>query len=263
VTAIAIDLEKKRRSAARLAAIAVAAIGLVPSAGARAADASALAEALARPTRSEVDRARDAGRKPAEVIAFLGVEPGMTAIDLIAAAGYYTEVLSTAVGESGKVYAQNTEFVLKMREGANEKAMSARLADGRLANVERLDREIAELGLEPGSIDVAITALNFHDIYNGRGPEAASRFLKAVGRLLKPGGVLGLIDHAGRSDGDNEALHRIDEALVEAAVTDAGFAIDGRSDVLRNAEDDRSQNVFTPGLRGHTDRFVLRLRKPN
>ena len=109
-------------------------------------------------SRSTEDKARDGGRKPAEVITFLGVEPGMTVIDVIAASGYYTEVLSRAVGPLGKVYAQNPAAVLKFREGANDKALNHRLADNRLPNVIRWDREATALGIAPGSIDLAMTA---------------------------------------------------------------------------------------------------------
>jgi predicted methyltransferase len=186
----------------------------------------------------------------------------MTVVDLIAAGGYYTEVLSVAVGPEGKVYAQNTAFVLEMREGANEKAITARLAGGRLPNVERLDREVAALGLAPGSVSAAVTALNFHDIYNGSGQEAALRFLEAVHRLLEPGGVLGLIDHAGNPGADNAKLHRIEESLVVASAKAAGFEVEARGEMLRNPSDDCSKNVFDPEIRGQTDRFVLRLRKP-
>ena len=85
---------------------------------------AALTARLASSERPETDRARDAGRRPAEVVSFLGVKPGMTVIDLVAAGGYYTEVMSLAVGPEGKVYAQNSAFVLKLRDGANEKAIS-------------------------------------------------------------------------------------------------------------------------------------------
>lgn len=216
---------------------------------------------LASEERPEADRARDAGRKPAAVIAFLGIESDMRVVDLIAAGGYYTEVLSLAVGSGGQVYAQNSPYVLQLRDGANEKAISARLAGDRLTNVERLDREIAELGLEPDSVDAAMTALNFHDIYNARGPKAVDGFLKAVLEFLKPGGVLGIIDHAG-GVGDDKELHRIKEELVVAAAVAAGFELDATSDLLRNPDDDRKMNVFDPAIRGQTDRFLLRLRKP-
>jgi len=223
-----------------------------------AADVSARLEAG---DRSAADVARDPDRRPAEVVAFLGIEPGMTVIDLIAAGGWYTEVLALAVGSDGRVYAQNTRYVLEMRDGANDRAMTARLADGRLPNVTRLDREIDDLGLEPGSLDAAVTALNFHDIYNARGPEAAAAFLETVFALLAPGGVLGIVDHAG-GVGDDAELHRIDESRVVEAAKRAGFEVEATSPALRHPEDDRSRNVFEPGLRGKTDRFVLKLRKP-
>ena len=220
-----------------------------------------LATRLQSGGRAESDKARDEGRKPAAVIAFLGIESGMTVLDLLAAGGYYTEVLSEAVGAKGRVYAQNTAFVLKLRDGANEKAMTARLADDRLPNVQRLDREIDDLGLEDGSLDAALTALNFHDIYNGGGPEAAQGFLRVIHSLLTPDGVLGIIDHRGSPDADNQKLHRIDEAKVIEAVEQAGFVVEATSDVLRHTEDDRTRFVFAEGLRGATDRFVLKLRK--
>ena len=221
-----------------------------------------LVGALASEGRPSEDRARDAGRKPVDVVAFFGIGPGMRVIDLIASGGYYSEVLAAAVGPSGVVYAQNPLFVLKMRDGANDKALTARLARDRLANVKRLDLDLADLELEPASLDAAVTALNFHDVYNGPGLEAATGFLAAVYALLKPGGVLGLIDHSGNADADNAALHRIEEKLVDAAAESVGFEIEAKSDVLRNADDDRSKSVFAPGMRGHTDRFVMRLRKP-
>lgn len=225
------------------------------------APAADLAARLESGSRSATDKARDAGRRPAAVVEFLGVEPGMTVVDLLAAGGYYTEVLSEAVGPDGRVYAQNTKFMLTFRDGVNEKAMTARLADDRLPNVERLDREIEDLGLAEGSIDVVLTALNFHDVYNGSGPEAAQGLLRVIHAVLASDGVLGIVDHAGKPGTDNEKLHRIDEALVVAAATQAGFIVEATSDVLRHPADDRTRFVFAEGLRGATDRFVLKLRK--
>jgi predicted methyltransferase len=216
---------------------------------------------LAESSRSDADKARDAGRKPAEVLAFLGVEPGMTVLDVIAAGGWYTEVLAVAVGSEGKVYAQNNEFVLKFRDGANDKALTARLADGRLPNVERVDAEMAELPIPDASVDVAITALNFHDIYNPGGEEAALAFLSTVHSKLKPGGALGIIDHDGVAEQDNAKLHRMQRQLALDVIAKSGFTMDSESELLANPEDDHTQGVFAPGLRGHTDRFVLKLRK--
>jgi len=245
----------------RVLGVAAAAAWLASAAGAADVTPQEVAALLAAGHRPTADMARDAGRKPADVVAFLDIAPGMTVVDLIAAGGYYTEVLSLAVGDGGVVYAQNTKFALEIRDGANDKAMTERLAGNRLPNVRRLDHEFDALGLEPGSVDAAITALNFHDIYNGGGPAAADGFLAAVYSILKPGGVFGIVDHAG-GVGDDKELHRIDEDLVIAAATRAGFELQGASEVLRNPDDARTLNVFDPAIRGKTDRFVLRLRKP-
>jgi len=210
--------------------------------------------------RPEADVARDAGRMPFAVLAFLGVEPGMTALDVIAAGGYYTEVLSNAVGAEGIVYTQNPAQVLRMFDGRNDRALTERLADNRLPNVRRLDREMSDLGLSEGSVDVAITALNFHDVYNGS-PEAAQAMLATIRGLLKPGGVLGIVDHVGAPGADNAKLHRIDPALAIAAAETAGFKVEV-SDLLANPDDDHSLMPFAPEIRGQTDRFLLKLTKP-
>ncbi|MGH0030721.1 MAG: class I SAM-dependent methyltransferase [Myxococcota bacterium] len=221
-----------------------------------------LAEALASEDRPAEDRARDADRKPVEIVAFLGVQPGDTVIDLMAAGGYYTEVLSIAVGETGTVHAQNPQQMLRIRDGAIGEALTQRLADDRLPNVVRQDLSIGALRVDPGTVDAALTALNFHDVYNRRGKDAAIAYLRNVYHFLEPGGVLVLIDHAGNPDADNAKLHRIDEALVKEAIEASPFTLDATSDVLRNPDDDHTKNVFDPEIRGKTDRFVLRLKKP-
>ncbi|MFK7896521.1 MAG: class I SAM-dependent methyltransferase [Myxococcota bacterium] len=225
-----------------------------------------LATRLATGERSAEDKARDAGRKPAAVVSFLGVKRGMTVVDLIASGGYYSEVFAEAVGPNGLVYAQNNAFVLQMRDGRNEKAISARLAEGRLPNVRRLDREMTDLGLEAESVDLVFTALNFHDVHDRFGRDAAIAFMRQAHTLLREDGVLGLIDHTGKTgpeSAENEALHRIEEAKVVEVALASGFIVAGSSDVLRNPNDDLSQFVFADGMRGQTDRFVLKLRKAN
>jgi predicted methyltransferase len=138
-----------------------------------------------------------AGRKPAEVLAYLGLKPGDTAADVLASGGWYTQVLSIAVGPDGTVYAQNSVAALALRDRAYDKALTARLADDRLANVVRKDEELTALTIPAGSVDVALTGLNFHDVYKAYGPEAAVGLLSAIRGTLKPGGVLGVIDHVG------------------------------------------------------------------
>lgn len=223
---------------------------------------ASLADRLASGSRPAEDRARDASRKPADVLAFLGVEPGMRVLDAIAAGGWYTEVLSIAVGPEGQVVAQNPDFALEYGGGRNDKALTARLADDRLPNVTRLDKNFSEMSAADGPFDAAITALNFHDVYNGMGPEAAATFLGAMYDVLKPGGVLGITDHVGVAGNDNEGLHRIEKATVIDAAETAGFELIGESDVLANPADDHTQPVFSDAIRGQTDRFVLKFRKP-
>ena len=212
--------------------------------------------------RSPEDQVRDAGRKPAEVLDWLGIGRGMTVMDLVASGGWYMEVLSIAVGPEGVVYAQNPPMIYNFRDGFYDKAMSARLAGGRLANVERLDRDINETGLQPGTLDAAITALNFHDIVNNPGgAEAGADFLATVKALLKPGGVLGLIDHVGDPDKNNTELHRLDVEAALPIIEAAGFEM-ASSDLLRNPDDDRTAMVFNPAIRGQTDRVLYKLTKP-
>jgi predicted methyltransferase len=246
------------RNRVALASLSALILAFIPSAG----QASDLAARLGDANRPEADVARDAGRKPAEVLAFVGIQEGMTVMDLIAASGYYTEVLSVAVGDTGKVYAQNSPYVLEMRDGANDKAITKRLKDGRLANVTRLDRELEDLGIAPNSLDAALTALNFHDIYNGGSPEAATQFLNRVAHYLKPGGLLAVIDHVGNADANNADLHRITEAQAKQAIKDSVLSLEAESPLLRSPIDDHTKMVFDKTIRGRTDRFVYRIRKP-
>ena len=221
-----------------------------------------LAEELDASGRSDEDKAKDEARRPGEVLAFLGVEPGMTVMDLLASGGWYTEVLSVAVGPEGAVYAQNPPMLLGFNDGAYDKAITARLADSRLPNVIRLDHEVDNTSLEPGTLDAALTALNLHDRHNfGTGDEDVIEMLAAVKDLLKPGGVLGIIDHYGDPDKNNTALHRLNVEAALPLIEGAGFDVES-SDLLRNPEDDHSIMVFDPAIRGKTDRLLFKLTKP-
>ncbi len=221
-----------------------------------------LAAALASANRPAADKARDADRKPAELMQVFGVKPGMTTVDIIALGGYVTEVLSVAVGPKGKVYAQNPPVALQLRDGLYAREITDRLAGNRLPNVVRVDGDLpASSQIAPGSVDVAITMMNYHDVRN-MSPELAVGFLKAVHTMLKPGGVLGVTDHVGNDGADNTALHRSPKHFLIDDARAAGFAIDGESDVLSHPADDHTKLVFDPTLRGKTDQFVVRLRKP-
>jgi predicted methyltransferase len=221
-----------------------------------------LKAALANPSRPQADRDRDADRKPAELMTFFGVERGMTALDLMASGGYMTEVLATTVGSNGKVYAQNPPAFLRFNNGAYDKALTERLANGRLPNVARVDADLpASDRIPAGSVDFAITAMNLHDIFN-RDRAAAEKFMSDVFTLLKPNGVFGVIDHVGLAGADNQRLHRMTKEDAIALAKAAGFAVEAESDLLANPQDDHTKGPFDPALRGKTDQFVLKLRKP-
>lgn len=243
-----------------VAVLLAAACASQPPAGSDSGPAKALADALASPARPQADRDRDADRKPAELVTFFGVKPGMTVVDVIAAGGYFTEVLATAVGPTGRVYAQNPPMLLKLREGAYDKAITERLADNRLKNVVRVDADLPPAQIAPGSVDVAVTALNFHDVHH-MNPAAGQAFMKSVYTMLKPGGVFGVIDHVGNDGADNTGLHRVPEHVAIEAAEAAGFTVEAKSDLLAHPSDDHTKIVFDPTLRGKTDQFVLRLRK--
>jgi predicted methyltransferase len=222
-----------------------------------------LADELANaPGRSDEDKARDAQRMPDQVLTFLGLRTGDTVLDIWASGGWYTEVMSIAVGPEGKVYAQNSAAVLNYSDGYYDKLISERLAGNRLPNVERINASVADAEITPGSIDFAFTAQNFHDIYNRQGKEGAADFLAAVFDVLKPGGTLGIIDHVGDAGADNTSMHRIEPSLVDEVAAEVGFIIEAKSDILAHPEDDHTRSVFDKILHGETDRFIVRLRKP-
>lgn len=213
-------------------------------------DTAALERAMANPDRPAADKERDESRQAPAVLNFFGVEPGMNVLDINASAGWYTEVLSYAVGPNGTVYMQNRPG------GRADEAAAARAA--RLDNVE----QIAEITDAPaGSVDFAITGLNFHDFHNSN-PQMAQQIVSAVASVLKTGGIFGVIDHEGTPGADNATLHRIafDEA-VKALLASGEFALVGVSDILDNPADDHTVGPFDPSLGRNTDRIVLKLMK--
>jgi predicted methyltransferase len=220
--------------------------------------AARMRAALAAPARSAENKARDADRKPIETVQFFGIKTGDTVVDMIAVGGWFTEVLSAAVGPRGHVYMQNPPFV---PENDAEKALIKRLG-----NTEALRVPFAQANIA-GKVDAVVTAMNLHDIYNGyqnqpAGEPAAVDLLKGIYATLKPGGVLGLIDHVGVAGQDNAKLHRMLPQQARDAITKAGFKIEAESKLFANPADDHTKGVFDPAMRGHTDQFMFRARKP-
>lgn len=231
-----------------------------------AAQLSIYESAVASTGRTDADRERDVGRKPAAVLEFFAIEPGMTVLDMFSGGGYYTEMLSSVVGAEGKVVAHsNQAYAQFVGDEPN-----VRYADGRLANVETLMAENNELELPADTFDAVLMVLAYHDIYyssveNGwpkiDGPKLVAEFFKG----LKSGGMLAIVDHyaaAGSPAETGGTLHRIDPSIVIAELEAAGFVLDSKSDVLRNMDDDHSLNMFDEQIRGKTDRFVMKFRKP-
>jgi predicted methyltransferase len=225
----------------------------------------AIKAAIANSGRLADDRAQDEWRKPAAVLGFLQVKPGMRVLDVFAGGGYYTELLSYVVGD-GAVLAYNNKSYANFAA----KELEAHFAGGRLPNVKRIEVEAADLKLVPGELDAAIFIRSYHDVYwhpkEGWAPVDGARLLKEVFSGLKPGGVVVVQDHVANPGGDPSEvvgnLHRIDPAVLKRDFLAAGFVLDAESDAFRNPADDHALIVFDPKIRYHTDDVLLRFRKP-
>jgi predicted methyltransferase len=214
--------------------------------------------------RSPEDRALDAGRHPAEMLAFFNVQRGMKVAELAAAGGYTTELLARAVGPTGVVYGQNNKLVL---ERFAEKPWSARLQKPVMKHVVRVDREFDDpLPPEAHDLDAVFIVLFYHDTV-WQGADRA-KMNAAVYKALKPGGVYAVIDHSGKpgsGTAETKTLHRIEEKVVRDEIEAAGFQLAGEASFLRNPADERDWNDSPSAAaerRGTSDRFVLKFVKP-
>lgn len=220
------------------------------------------AAALADPARPAAERERDAARKPAELLAFAGVRPGMKVGDFVMGGGYLTRLLSAAVGPTGKVYAfQPAEFIAYRSAYGDEQ----RTVDSAYTNVDAVNGPFAAPPF-PEPLDLIVTVQNFHDLYLNPFPQGTgTRASAALFAALKPGGTLVVVDHSaveGSGTRDSDSLHRIDRAQVIAVLTGAGFQLDTETDLYARPADPRTANVFDESIRGMTDQFTLRFRKP-
>jgi predicted methyltransferase len=247
----------------RSAWMAAVALALAMPVSAAAPDLPAAVSAPGRPADAV---ALDEGRKPAEVLSFLGLQRGMAAADLITGSGYWAEIMARAVGAKGHVTAFEPEqFYTSPKEQATIQALLARQPGIRLVRYP-----FEAFAATPRSFDFAIISLNYHDLYWTSEKYKIPRtdpaaFLRTLYAAMKPGGIVGVVDHAGPA-GDTRAivdqLHRIDPATVQADFRAAGFVLEAQSPLLANPADDHSKLVFDPAIRGHTDRFLYRFRKP-
>jgi predicted methyltransferase len=216
------------------------------------------------PDRSDADRALDAGRHPAELLAFIGAHPGMRVAELAAAGGYTTELLARAVAPGGRVWGQNDAFILHRFA---EAPWSARLATPAMRNVVRVDRPFEDpLPPDARDLDAVVIVLFYHDLYWFGTDRAAMN--RAVFERLRPGGEFVVVDHSaapGAGASGAGTLHRVEESLVRGEIEAAGFRLARTADFLRNPADRRDWNASPRAAgtrRGTSDRFVLGFVKP-
>ena len=248
-----------------LAAVLTATLMLTATCASAASVPGNIAAAVADGNRPDADKQRDADRKPAETLAFTGVKTGAQIAELLPGGGYFTRILSKAVGSSGHVYAlvpaRSPDAPADMPDfAARVKAIAA---DPNYANVSVVVEPFSELGV-PAPVDLMWTSQNYHDLHNLPGLDVGI-FNKMVFDDLKPGGIYLVLDHtaeAGSGGRDTKTLHRIDPATVKKEVLAAGFVFVGSSDLLRRPSDSHSLKVFDPTVRGKTDQFILKFRKP-
>jgi predicted methyltransferase len=219
--------------------------------------------AVDAPDRPKADTDRDAARHPAELVAFAGLKPGDRVADIMPGAGYFTRIFSKVVGPQGQVFAIVPAELAQVAPKALD-AIKAMASESPYANVAVQVQPTAAIAA-PAPLDVAWTSDNYHDLYGFFGADHAAQLDAAVYRALRPGGVFIVIDHVatpGTSGVSAKTLHRIDPETVKAQALAAGFSLEAESPILRNSADTHEAAVFAPAIRGHTDQFVFRFRKP-
>lgn len=217
--------------------------------------------ALAQVPPPGADAMTDPAMKRQDVLAFAGVKPGDRVADIVA--GRFVRAFSIALGPTGKLYAVMPAEVVKAHPELEGMLKGAEAMPG--SNITAMFPPVNAMAL-PSGLDAVFIRQNYHDLYDKfMGPADVPAFNKQVFAALKPGGVYVILDHAaapGAPMSVTETLHRIDVTRVKADVLAAGFKPDGESAVLANPGDDHSKMVFNPAVRGKTDQFLLRFKKP-
>jgi predicted methyltransferase len=220
----------------------------------------AITAAVADSARPSADRERDAQRKPAACLAFAGLHRGMTVAELFPGAGYFTRIMSQVVGSHGHVYAIGPP---PKKAGTPPKVQAIADDPHYHRNITVLLEPLTNLAV-PKPVDLVWTSQNYHDLHNVPGLDVAD-FDRQVFKALKPGGIFLVLDHvapAGSGFSDTSTLHRIDPEAAKKEIMSAGFEFVGESDVLHNPSDPHTNKVFDPSIRGHTDQFIYKFRKP-
>lgn len=249
-----------------LRAAAILALCAIPFVSTTAHAADVYDDAVAHAGRSAEDQKRDRTDHPAELLRIAGIKPGMTVADVLAADGYYSELLSYIVGPQGHVLLLNNDGYDKFVNNA----WRERIDKHHLTNVEHRTIDMAAMNLGEKTLDAAILVKVYHDLYwvdpkNGWPKIDVGPVLDQIARALKPGGVVLLVDHSAKAGTGSSAaqdLHRIDEAFARKDFEAHGFEFVSASDVLRMPDDKRDQITYKGPMVGKTDRFVLLFRKP-
>lgn len=223
----------------------------------------AVAAAVSNPQRFPADLKKDDNRKPDQVLAFFGIKPGMAVLDLFSGGGYYTEMLNSLVGKDGAVIAHTNEAYIPFSGDAYQQ----RYANGRLQQTTTIIAEADDLELKADSLDAVMMVLVWHDFLyadpeNGWLAIDENLLIDKLCTAMKPGAVLGFIDHAANPGGDpallGKDLHRIDPQLVRDTFENSCFSLEAEAKFLQSNEDDHTLVVFNQEIRGKTDRFVFR-----
>ena len=226
-----------------------------------------VAAAIAAPSRTPDNVKLDESRKPAEVLNFFGLKPGMRVADMFGANLYWAEIMAPVVGPRGRVTIWQPSQFLNDDRRKNFAAFARRQK-----NVSLISSPFEALNLPANAYDFMIMNLDYHDVYFENAERKIVRmdpdqWLKKLYPAMRPGAVVGIIDHVALPNNDTRAtvakLHRIDPEIVKADFRRAGFELVGIRNFLRNPADDHSVTVFDPKVRGKTDRFVFRFRKPH
>jgi predicted methyltransferase len=251
-------------SASALSSHALAAEGEAPAAAAPPPAPYAMPASTPAYVRAAIDsaerpadaKARDANRKPAELLTLSGIKPGNRVVEFASFGQYFTQLLSDVVGPQGRVYMFDLPYTAA-RAAANSGAFVDKHPNTQYTLVNYNGIEL------PRNVDAVVNVLYYHDLPLNNIDTAVLN--KKIFKSLKPGGVFFIVDHnavAGSGTRDIKALHRIDPAVIKAEVQKAGFELVEDSKLLAYPGDDHTQLVFAPGLRGMTDQSVFKFRKP-
>lgn len=236
--------------------LAAAALGLLLAGCATNLSADRIAAIVASPDRSAADRTNDVRRKPLDVLTFIGIQPGMVALDVSAGRGYTTELIARAVGPQGKVYGQT--------QAATPPALAERARNQATSNIVPVVRPVGD-PVPPeaanGALDLVTLMFNYHDL--GHMGVDRAQMNHAIFKALKRGASYVIADHSGRAGtgiSESGTLHRVEEAFVIAEVTAAGFRLAASGNFLRNPADPRDRETPQPPM--PKDEFVLKFVKP-